>query len=254
MNKLKKRIFNYLDKKGNVEDVFCFMGIITIISLCIVFSYVNQLGLTFQQGCIFIGDGLKSFLNTVAYFDKNSPGVLSLVGTLVGAVIGFAGAMLVFYLQGNYKYKQDKRKIMLLLLNVYEGLKAFYEKSDVTEALREYEFNPNEYNKKYKEGSQIHYLHMNIFKMHTGLIYDDKWKDYIVTFKDIDELFFVRELLLDIESQHIFSKEQYQTIIKKLRKVLVRHRFRKYIYLTDKRIDEQFKALIDENIEEVNPV
>lgn len=244
MKKFGGKIFNYFNNKGYAEEAFYFMGTITIISIGVVLLYMNQFGLTLQQGFRFIGDGLKSLLNMVAYFDKKSPGVLSLVGTLIGAIIGFVGVILVFYLQGNYKHRQDKKRLMLLLLCIYENLNDFYISTEYIYILREYQTDPESHKEKYKNKwtrgmVEYEYLLKGLIECYKNMIYDKDWRQLIVTIDDIDEINFIIELGIDIESEYIFTLEQYEEVILKLKKLLKKHGYKKQVKYIDEKIAEK---------------
>lgn len=231
------------------------MSLITIVSILVVFSYANQFGLTLQQGCRFIGDGLKNTLDMVAYFDEKSPGVLSLLGTLTGAIIGFIGIILVFYLQGSYKHRQDKRRLMLLLLCIYENLNDFYINIENIHILRDYQIDPESHKEKYKtiwtRGMvEYEYILKGLIDCYKKMIYDKDWRQLIGTIDNLDEVNFIRDLVLDIESEYIFKPEQYEEIILKLKKLLKRHRYKKQIKYIDEKITKKQEEYAKE--QEVN--
>lgn len=240
MKNILIKIYNFFKNKGYEKEVFLIMFIFTCISSFIILGYINQFGTTFQQGILFMGECIGKLLNLIAKIDSKSPGLLS----LLGALIGFLGGLLVFYLQGSYQYRQDKKRLMLLLIYIYEKLSKLYI-SDINNELmiklKEYNSSPHKFKQTYGESNQydsLKYMCDRFLNIYSNIIYDNDWRRLIVTIKNIDDLNFLLELFINLESKHIYTKDEFQNEKRKIRDILTSNGYCKEIIFIDNKINK----------------
>lgn len=241
-----QNVFNFFKSRGYEKEAFSVMIILTCISLLITLCFISEFGAILQQGILFVGICLKNIMTLIAEFDSKSPGSLS----LIGALIGFFGALLVFYLQGNYQYNQDKKRLMILLLSVYENIISLYgyggdyEKTQSMRDLEYFQLNPAEYSSKFKHLA-VHDDLMNLNKLkleaYSKLIYDTEWRKLVVTLKNIEDINFLVQLFLDLEVNYILEKEEVKETLEKISNIAKSNGYRKQIKFIDEklRIEEQ---------------
>lgn len=247
LKSLLRNIFNFFKIKGYEIQAFSIMIIFTFFSFCIVLWYSSEFGTTLQNSILFLGKSIEQTFKLISEYDSKSPGVLSLTGTILGALIGFLGVIMVFFLQGNYQYKQDKKRLMILLLCTYECLVEFYQWLDQyqIDILKEYQTNPGKFEYKYKEkAGEFKYKDKTkacdrFLKIYSEMIYDKEWRKLIITIKNMDDLNFLMELFLNIELVAILDKDIAEEKIEKLKEILIFHGYRKKVKFIENKLEKE---------------
>lgn len=243
---LLRNIFNFFKSKGYEIQAFSIMVIFTFFSFCIVLWYSGEFGATLQNGILFSGKVMEKLFKVIEEYNLKSPGVLSLSGTILGALIGFLGVIMVFFLQGNYQYKQDKKRLMVLLLCTYECLVEFYKQFDQSriDRLKIYQLNIDKFETKYREHlgddkyKSITKLYDRYLKTYSQVIYDKEWRKLIITIKNMEDLNFLTELFLNIELITILNKDTSEKNIARLKEILIFNGYRKQVEFIENKLQK----------------
>lgn len=157
-----------------------------------------------------------NLLSIIKDLDQNYQGVLSLLGSFIGALVGFIGAYIVLKLEVSIKKKQDLYSLMFLLIFTRRVLKYTIIK------------NPNGYMEEVK---------CEDFK---NLIYDFDWPKYIYTIRDYNDRNYILKWITDVKYGY-FSEMDIDTIralTLELTKIVEKYGFKKELKESDTKLKE----------------
>lgn len=205
---IAKKLLNYLERHGTVEISVIALRIIilvAIISFIISLGFITKIGVVTQQGISFCIEGFNGIVSNIAYalayYDKKSPGTLSMLGTIFSALIGLFSVLSVFYLQSVFTKRKEIKNLMSLILSTYRAVNIFSINGDLI---------------RLKKPSD----NKSFITKYSSLVYDKDWPKYLVNIKKYDDrekimrwLFFV-EQGVQIDDLDDINKD-LQRIIKK---------------------------------------
>lgn len=157
-----------------------------------------------------------NLLSIIKDLDHNYPGVLSLLGSAIGALLGFIGAYIVLKFEVYIKKRQDLYNLMLLLIFTRRVLKSTIIK------------NPNGYNKS---------LESEEFK---NLIYDSDWPKYLYTIKDYNDKNHILKWIINVKYGYFsgFDIEVIRQFTLELTQIVEKYGFKKELDESDIKLKE----------------
>ncbi|EJT6494513.1 hypothetical protein N2W50_000299 [Clostridium perfringens] len=223
---IAKKILNYLERTGTVEISLVGLRIIVgllIGSIILNFYLIDKSGGFKYYTTVllnFIGNFIKDAMYMLKDFDKNSPGTLSFVGAVLGGVLGFYGATIVFKKQMKLNKKQSMDKLMHLLLHTYRVLSLVLdlESSD--------------------KKSEKDICKSKIYK---ALVYDESWRSYISEIEDFNDKEIILRWFFNIENNILPNKKNIKRYLLGIEKILKKYGYRKQLYLVKKEIESSKK-------------
>lgn len=226
-NKIK--YFKYNKEDNNLAKVA--RNIIYII--LIVSLIANLLSVRYLQSVVIevttnIANILDSSIKELIVFAKDISSDYSGLLGFLGSFLGGSIAIWVFRLQRKSDEKQGKKRLMFLLLSTYKQISIF-EINGYLKQLRDNEFlnipqNANSYK---------------------GLVYDEEWRKLIIYISNYNDTEFLTTWFFNIEQLIIVDKEQMEENLDRIREILIKNKFGKYLDEIETEIDNiylQIKA------------
>lgn len=211
---IARKLLIYLERTGTVEISVIALRMITwlaIISIIVNLGFITNVGVVIQQGIIFsvkVFNGVMSNITyTLAYYDSKSPGTLSMLGTIISAMIGLISVLVVFYLQSVLVKKREVKNLMSLILTTYRAVNIFSISGDL---------------QRLKKPSE----NKNFISKYSNLIYDKDWSKYLVNIKKYEDREILMRWLFSIEQGVHIDNDLLNTMNKDLQKIIKKYGFR----------------------------
>lgn len=211
---IARKLLIYLERNGTVEISVVALRMITwlaIISIIVNLGFITNVGVVIQQGIIFsikVFNGIMSnIIYTLAYYDSKSPGTLSMLGTMISALIGLISVLFVFYLQSVFAKKREVKNLISLILTTYRAVNIFSISGDL---------------QRLKKPSE----NKNFIRKYSNLIYDKDWSKYLVNIKKYEDREILMRWLFSIEQGVHLDNDLLKTMNKDLQKIIIKYGFR----------------------------